>query len=52
MGSSTFCTTLSLGQQVEELEDEADLAVADVGELAGGGLLDFDPVELDGPQAG
>ena len=32
-GSSTFSSALCAGQQVERLEDEADLPVADVGQL-------------------
>jgi hypothetical protein len=42
---------VQLGQQIEELKHEPDLAVADLGQFAGGGVLDHHAIEPDGPGA-
>ncbi len=43
---------VELGQQVEELEHEPDLAVANGGKLPRRGVLDHHAVQLDGPLGG
>ena len=43
---------IELGQQIEELEHEPDLAVANGGKLPRGGVLDHHAVELDRPFGG